>query len=299
MKYPLPQIDRTAASWKSGARQRAWAITLVAAGLLQVPACILVAGDGPGIAAAPLPAAVVDAIPANLDPAAKKKLMDSGSYSSFFQGQPDADLCPDPAARADILNRLNTSHPNIGVQTLVVAALPAGLAARADRNLVLYNLIHQFRSMEGIPYYSATHGKERTFFTSSHLVKGPGDRTILGDPQFLSIEPSHDLYLEQDDTTFGKNLYAVTVQGRAGGTVELAMANVEQVRYGFVPVLGPGGLTLTLVVRASADGKYLYFYGNAGIKAFRVPGLESKVRTSFYNRIIALYNWFAKLSSRS
>ena len=91
----------------------------------------------------------------------------------------------------------------------------------------------------------------------------------------------------------------MTVKGRAGGAVELTMANVEQVRYRFVPGLGPGGLTLTLVVEPSADGKYLYFYGNAGIKAFRVPGLENKVRTSFYNRIIALYNWFARLSSRA
>jgi hypothetical protein len=242
---------------------------------------------------------VVDAIPADLSPEARRNLMESGSYSTFSQERPAADLCPDPAARADLLSRLNAAHPTIGVQTLVVAVLPAGLAARADRNLVLYNLIHQFHSMEGIPYYSATHGKERTFFTSSNLVKGPGDLGRLGDPHFLTIEPSHDLFLEQDDTTFGKNLYAVTVKGRPGGAVELTMTNVGQVRYAFVPVLGPGGLTLTMVVRASADGKFLYFYGNVGLRAYRVPGLEEKVRTSFYNRIIALYNWFAKLSSGS
>jgi hypothetical protein len=106
----------------------------------------------------PLPAAVVDAIPASLSPAAKKKLMGSGSYRFFFQEQPDADLWPDPAARADLLDRLDASHPNIGVQTLVVAALPAGPAARTDLNLVRYNLIHQFRSMAGIPDDSASHG---------------------------------------------------------------------------------------------------------------------------------------------
>ena len=262
-------------------------------------ACFLSAGDGAGIAAGPLPAAVVDAIPATLSPDAKQKLRNSGSYSSFFKEQPEADLCPDPGARADILSRLDGSHPNIGVQTLVAAAMPSGLAARTDRNLVLYNLLHQFRSMQGIPYFSASHGKERTFFTSSHLVKGPGDPSILADPHFLSIEPSHALYLEQDDTTFGKNLYAVTVEGRQGGAVELTMTNVDQVRYGIVPVLGPGALELTLVVQASADGKYMYFYGNVGIKAFKVLGMEDKVRTSFYNRTIALYNWYARLSSRA
>ena len=299
MKHHLTHFDQTVATGEPGGRRRTWASGLVAAVLFQAPACFLLAGAGPGIVARPLPAAVVDAIPVDLSPEARRNLMESGSCSTFSQERPAADLCPDPAARADLLSRLNAAHPTIGVQTLVVAVLPAGLAARADRNLVLYNLIHQFHSMEGIPYYSATHGKERTFFTSSHLVKGPGDLSRLGDPHFLSIEPSHDLYLEQDDTTFGKNLYAVTVQGRAGGTVELTMTNVEQVRYAFVPVLGPGGLTLTMVVRASADGKFLYFYGNAGLRALRVPGLEEKVRTSFYNRIIALYNWFAKLSSSS
>ncbi len=275
-----------------------WGIGLLVAGLLLAPA-ILVAGAAPIIAASPLPVAVVDAIPVALDAIAKQKLVATGSYSSFFQDEPRVDLCPNPGAAADITRTLSTFHPNIGVQTLVVAPMPANLASRADRNLVLYNLIHQFRTMEGIQYFSATHGKIRTLFTTSHGVKGPGDRVVLSDPRYSTIEPVHVLFLEQDDTTFGKNLYAVTVKGLEAGAAELTMSNVEQVWFGIVPVLKPGALKLSMVIQPSADGKYLYFYGNVGIAVTKVFGMEAKVRASFYNRILALYNWYASQALRA
>jgi hypothetical protein len=279
-------------------RRLPWAAAMVALGLLQFSTCTLFAQDAPVIEAKPLPPAVVNAIPVTLDANAKQKLVASGSYSSFFETQPKVDLCPNPVAAADITRTLNAMHPNVGVQAFVAAAMPARLVTRTDRDLVLYNLIHQFRTMEGIPYFSATRGKVRVLFTSSHVVKGLSDRTILADPHYPTIEPTHDLYLEQDDTTFGKNLYLVTVKGLEGGAIELTMSNVEKVWYGIVPALGPGALQLTIVIQPSADGKYLYFYGNVGINASKGFGLEKKVRTSFYNRIIALYNWYTKLADR-
>jgi hypothetical protein len=265
---------------------------------LMAASSVLWAQAPPGINAGPLPAAAVDAIPASLDAEARRQLMAAGSCSSFFQEQPGIDLCPNPAAAADITRALDASHPNIGVQTLVVAPMPARLAARADRNLALYNLLHQFRTMEGIQYYSASHGEMRVFFTASYRVQGPGSLAMLADPRYPAIEPRHDLYLLQDDSTFGKNLYATTVKGLDHGAIELTMSNVERVRYGLLPVLGPGALRLTMVVQPSADGRYLYFYGNVGIKAVKLPGLETTVRNSFSNRIIAYYNWFAREAAK-
>lgn len=259
----------------------------------------LVAQDAPGIVASPLPAAVVDALPLALDAPARQSLLASGSFSAFTKGQAKVDLCPDLSARADITRALEAAHPSIGIQTLVVAAMPAGLAARSDRTLVLYNLLHQFRTMEGIPYYSSTHQKIRTLFTTSRVVKAPGDRTALGDPHYSAVEATHTLYLEQDDTTFGKNLYLVTMKGHDGGAIQLTMSNVDRVWWGIMPVLGTDALKLTMVIKASADGKYLYFYGNVGISASKVLGMEEQVRTSFYNRVIALYNWFSKQAANA
>ena len=270
------------------------AIGFVLAGLLHVSPSILTAEEATAISASPLPASAVDTLPMAIDASTKQKLMASGSFSSFFQEQPKVDLCPNQAASADITRALNTLKPNIGIQLLVVAIMPAGLVARTDHDLRLYNLIQQFRTMEGIPYFSATRGKTRIFFTASHLVKGPSDRSILSDPHYASIEPAHDYYVEQNDTTFGKNLYVVTVKGLEGSATELTMSNVDQVKYGFIPVLGPSALKLTMVIQPSSDGKYLYFYGNVGLKATSVMGMEKTVRNSFYNRIVALYNWFAK-----
>jgi len=165
---------------------------LVAACLLLMPATLFADG-ATVIAAGPLPIAVVEAIPVALDAIAKQKLIAAGSYSSFFQDQPKVDLCPNPGAAASITHALGDTHPNIGVQTLVVAAMPARLASRADRNLMLYNLLHQFRTMEGIQYFSATHGKIRTLFTASHVVRDPASRVMIGDPRYLAMEPVHEL----------------------------------------------------------------------------------------------------------
>ena len=137
----------------------------------------------------------------------------------------------------------------------------------------------------------------KVFFTSSHVVKGQDDRAILEDPRYPAIEPSHSLYLEQEDSTFGRNVYTATVQAFEGGAVELAMSNTGTVRYGLLSVLGPGALKLALVIQPSADGRFLYFYGNVGILASRLPGVETTVRRSFQNRIIAFYTWYAKLAA--
>lgn len=263
--------------------------------LLQVPGW---AAGAAGIAAAPLPAAAVAAIPAALEPAARGELLATGSTSAFFGKQAETGLCPNPAAAADLMRILGALHPNIGIQALVAAAMPGSLAARADRDLRLYNLMHQFHTMEGIPYFSATHGEMRTFFTASNVVNGPEQRTAQKDPEYPAIQPSHGFFVEQDDTTFGKNLYAVTVKGLAGGAVELTMTNVEPVRYGVLQVLAPGALTLALVGQPSVDGQYLYLYGNVGLRTGKVLGMEGKVRVSFHNRIVALCNWFLTQAAR-
>lgn len=276
-----------------------WVAGIVAACLLPFSAGGLTAKEEPILAAGVLHMTVVDAIPLHLDAGARQKLVASGSYSSYFEEQPRVDLCPNATAAADIIRTLNVAHPNIGVQTLVVAPMPAGLAVRTDRNLVLYNLLHQFRTMEGLKYFSATHGEIRTLFTTSHLVAAAGSGTILSDPRFPAIELTHSLLLEQDDSTFGRNLYAVTVKALDGGTIQLTMSNVEKVWYGFIPVLKPGALHLTMVIQPSADGKYLYFYGNVGVTVTKAFGLEEKVRTSFYNRVMALYAWYARQAARA
>lgn len=77
------------------------------------------------------------------------------------------------------------------------------------------------------------------------------------------------------------------------------MGNVEQVWFGFIPMLKPGVLKLTMAIQPSADGRYLYFYGNVGITVTKIFGMEGKVRASFYNRILALYNWYAAQASRA
>jgi len=242
----------------------------------------------------PLTAEAIAPIADKLNDSQKQSLLSQGLLTVYYSGGAQTSLCPNAAAATEMTGPLAAVKPSIGIETLVVYPLPANLAARPDRDLVLYNIMHRFRSMEGIQYWSASRKAMRIFFTSSKLVKAPGDRSPQPDPVYAASETRHALFLEQEDSSFGKNLYDLDVQSLGKGSVLLNMSNRDQFWYGIVPVLAPRALSMYLFAQPSADGKYLYFYGNAGINAAKAFGVEEKAKTSFANRIVALFNWYAQ-----
>ena len=84
----------------------------------------------------------------------------------YYAGSAQTGLCPTPSAANVMSPSLNAVKPTIGIETLVVYPLPASLIARPDRDVVLYNIMHRYRSMEGIEYWSASRKAMRIFFTS-------------------------------------------------------------------------------------------------------------------------------------
>lgn len=259
-----------------------------------IAAATIGAQEKSAAATKPLTAEAITSLGINLSDAQKQSLLANGLLTVDYSTEAQTTLCPNPVAGFAMMPSLKAVKPSIGIETLVVYPMPARLIGRgADRDLVLYNLMHRFRSMEGIQYWSASRKAMRIFFTSSKLIKAPDDHSALVDPVYAELETSHNLFLEQEDSSFGKNFYDVEVKALEGGSILLNMSNRNQIWYGIIPVLAPRALSLYLYVQPSADGKYLYFYGNASIKAAKAFGVEEKAKTSYTNRIIALFNWYA------
>jgi hypothetical protein len=61
---------------------------------------------------------------------------------------------------------------------------------------------------------------------------------------------------------------------------------------GFIPAVGPGELSFSLVVLPYDD--YLLFYGVGAARPASTAGMEGRIRESFANRIHALYAWFQR-----
>lgn len=257
---------------------------------LALPAHALQEGQA---ATKPIGPEAVAPLAGRLGEAERQELAAKAQVTRYYGAQAQTALCPDAALAARIAGPQQALKPSLGIETLIVYPLPAAVAKRADRDLALYNLMHRFHRMEGIEYWSASRKTMRVFFLSSNLVKSPTDRAKLPDPAYAAPEASHSLFLEQEDSSFGKNLYDLEVDS-LGPTVLLHMVNREQIWYGIAPVLAPRALSLYLSVQASPDGKYLYFYGNASINAAKAFGLEEKAKISYTNRIVALFSWYAR-----
>jgi len=235
----------------------------------------------------------------NATPAELDQLKKSGEITRFHKGNLSTSLCPIPELTATMRNGHQNSAANMNIETLLAAPVPTIAAAGTDRQklfLALYNVLHRFKSMEGIEYYSESRKQMRVFFIKSSLVRSPEDRSSLADPVYAAIEPAHSLFAMQEDSTFGNNLYRIEIKPISQDGLHLRMQNMEQIWYGIVPVLAGQGLDMHVVIKL--QGSWMIFYGQTGLSAPQAFGIDEKAQNSFYNRLVALYDWFVKESRR-
>jgi hypothetical protein len=220
-------------------------------------------------------------------------LLADGELAQSYSGAARTELCPVPSLAPSIGASLKAVNPTIGIECLAVVPLPAPLSARVDRDLALFNLLVAFSRLKGIEYWSESRQAMRVFFLSSQVVKSPTDRQPVPDPRFTTLPAEGRVYLEQEDSSFGTNLYEVSSASRVGVS-HVAMVNLNQVWYGIVPVLAPRALAMHLVLQPSPDGAYLYLYGGVAINASKAFGIEEKATTSYLNRVRAMFAWYLR-----
>jgi hypothetical protein len=187
--------------------------------------------------------------------------------------------------------------PGLGVETLLLTRAPnRGMTAEVALRS-MYRILKSVSTMEGITYYSVSRGKRRVLFERSFRVAGPDEREPLADVRTARIPETETVYVLQDDSTFGENLYRVEYRAEPDALM-LTMVNLTAMRYGILPAVGAEKLRITIMI--VPRGEYLLFYGSSGAVASDLPFFASRVRESFENRIRAIYDWFtARLDASS
>ena len=204
-------------------------------------------------------------------------------------------LAPDGLPQALAFGLLR-AEPGIVVETLFRIPphlLPDDFPApgTADRELLIYQILHRFRSMEGTLYYSASRDRMREFYLESYRIPGPDNAEPLPDPVPLSVADRASLFIEQEDSSFGRNRYTVDY-ARSGAWLSISISNLTTVTYGFLPVLRPGRFRSALAIADDNDGGLLVF-GIASVDPLTTVVVGDRITRSIFNRSVALFRWFS------
>ncbi len=163
-----------------------------------------------------------------------------------------------------------------------------------EKKLALYNTLLSISTQSGITYISHRAGdKEKVLFDETYMLGSPDKKDRVDDPIVTSVPLYAKYYSYQDDTSFGGNIY----------TLEYTAVNdeifLEITNYGDLKFLG-----LTLVKKGKINMSLDFIEADEGIYVFAVASVEDKkpqinvlfykvdLELSFYNRIVALSNWF-------
>jgi hypothetical protein len=234
------------------------------------------------------------AIHALLPPQLVERLTNEGELRNSLHGDSPPKLVPAVPARGEIEERIREMEFSVGTEVLTVYRKEAVDFDTAHARLQIYNILRSMSTMKGIQYYSASRGRMRTLFAESYVVEGPAAEKRLGDPVVQEIPPISRLYVLQEDLTFGENIYATEFR-YSGDYFLLDSTNLTTMHYFFFPMVKPeNSVTLILLIPA---GEELLFYGAVGAHTRRLLGLPRSREDSFYNRLKAIYGWFAERMS--
>jgi hypothetical protein len=232
----------------------------------------------------------LDSLGLEITAAQLESLSKYGETSYYYKNGVLVSMSPPSINRENLFNQLGRVNPTIGVESLFVIPLKElGSNSAETRFLELFNQMHQFQTMEGIEYFSDSRQRMRIFYIVSHLVAEQDKDKRLSDPVFNQIISNQNLLLFQEDASFGENFYDLDIE-TAGNRVSLTMTNASDMYYSLIRVAEAGGLQIHLSIEEIDD--YLVFYGNIAVNAMQFLGIEDRAKQSFYNRIVALFNWY-------
>jgi len=199
-------------------------------------------------------------------------------------------LLPEIGLRDRVLQETASLGPSIGAEVLILCPGSADALDSGTSLLKIYNLLRSVSRMKGIEYYSLSRKRMRTLFVESYVVDDPVSLNRLADPLVEEIYPSDCIYILQKDLTFGQNIYRSEYLHEQG-ILALRNQNLTPMRY-LGMTLVPPMQSLTWLVLIPFEGNLL-FYGLSCARTASLFGLEKKTEDAFYNRLKAIYGWFA------
>ena len=193
------------------------------------------------------------------------------------------ELVPELPNRSAIAASIGAIGVTYGAE--VLRLLPGG--ASCDWT-ALYNHLRAVSTLQGIEYFSDSRGRYRTLYQRSHAIVGPADRTPQPDP-VASVVPRHSsLFLEQEDSTFGGNVYQADFRFD-GVSIVMQIENLTTMWWGILPLVAEGDFRSVVTITPTDRG--LLFYASAAIHAADLDFARERAQTSLGNRLDALEGW--------
>jgi len=224
------------------------------------------------------------------------KLRSSGEPIVETQSKnPAPSLLPqDSELRRIVGAAVDSLEANTLIEALYLYKKPAAAAAAFEgwtqtQRTGVFNQILAVSTMTGLQYYSASRRTTRTFYESSFMVDGPEAKNRIPDPVFTTVPQTLTTYAKQKDLTFGDNIYRYDYIA-AQDAFYIIQDNITALTIAFVPVIGRGHLKSVIAIIDCGDSILVYAVSIA--KAVSVPGLMSRVVSSFSNRVEAVLSWF-------
>ena len=220
-------------------------------------------------------------------PAETLKTMRTGqTLTAIIPADGRLSLIPAVSTREAISQKVAAIHPTIGVE--VVGMISGHDMSTTAGWLALYNTLHAVSTMQGMLYYSVTHGAKEILFNQSYAIDGLKQPTRIPDPVFTSIPAEDSLSTLQEDSSFGRILYDERYSYR-GDHLVATIENLTNVSFLFVPIIQPRNLVSIFMV--VPVGKEVIYYGVCYLKTAMPLGDRQNREASLRNRLYAMADW--------
>jgi hypothetical protein len=225
----------------------------------------------------------------NLSAEERSQLISERELKNFYTDTVQLSYAPELDLWKDIEPQLEDMEPSVGVEILFYYPVRPERLDDTDFRRDVYNVLRSVSTMEGIKYYSASRERMRIFYHESYVIEGPENRDRVPDPTVETIPKDSTIHIFQRDSSFGKNVYEARYR-YADGTYVLSLVNLTRMYYKVFPVVAPQNVKINLAVMLTERG--IVFYGNTAVDVITLLGLQERVQDSFYNRLVAIYDWF-------
>jgi hypothetical protein len=219
----------------------------------------------------------------------------TGELSNTFDEKVELRYFPDTTVRPEIIAQIKRLKPIFGIEVLLTYKYTGKNFSDEKGRLALYNILRSIHTLKGIEYYSQSRRRMRVMFQDAYIVDSPDTRKKLPD-RLVDIIPAYStLYIYQNDSSFGENIFE-TVYYAQNGYFLMKMENLTKIWYGIVPLIDPHNLNYIIFIYPKGDT--IMFYSVICVNAFNLFGIAGSRTASFYNRIKALYAWFCSQVER-
>lgn len=207
-----------------------------------------------------------------------------------------ATIAPDTKLVEEKLDYINSMEKGFGTAMGCLLPYPEGWTEKSsdERKLKLYNTLLKISTQSGITYISHRAGdKEKTLFKECYMLASTDKKDRIDDPVVNRVPLYKEYYSYQEDTSFGGNIYLLSYTS-INDEIFLDIKNNNDLKFMGISLVKKSKVNMSLDFIETEEGIYVFALASVKDKPAKVNVLFYTVdlELSFYNRIVALSNWF-------